>query len=112
MRGHGVAYASVPDLLRFVRRGFGERTADERLDALMAIDVLILDDLGAEHLTAWAQEQLFVLLNARYLNERATVLTSNDRPEALPARVQSRIAEQAQLIWMPISDYRQHRVGV
>jgi DNA replication protein DnaC len=85
--------------------------ADERLDALMAIEVLILDDLGAEHLTAWAQEQLFVLLNARYLAERATVLTSNDRPEALPARLQSRIAEQAQLIWMPLSDYRQLRVG-
>jgi len=110
--GRSVAYASVPDLLRFVRRGFGERTADERLDALMTIDVLILDDLGAEHLTAWAAEQLFVLLNARYLNERATVLTSNDRPEALPARVQSRIAEQAQLIWMPISDYRQLKAGV
>jgi DNA replication protein DnaC len=111
MRGLVVTYASVPDLLRFVRRGFGERTADERLDALMAIEVFILDDLGAEHLTAWAAEQLFVLLNARYLAERATVLTSNDRPEALPAPLQSRIAEQAQLIWMPISDYRQLRVG-
>jgi len=54
MAGLSVAYASVPDLLRFVRRGFGERTADERLDALMAIDALILDDLGAEHLTAWS----------------------------------------------------------
>ena len=111
MRGQAVTYASVPDLLRFVRRGFGERTADERLDALMAIDVLILDDLGAEYLTAWAQEQLFVLLNARYLADRATVLTSNDRPEALPARLQSRIAEQAQIIWMPISDYRQLKAG-
>jgi DNA replication protein DnaC len=112
MRGQGVTYASVPDLLRFVRRGFGERTADERLDALMAIEVLILDDLGAEHLTTWAQEQLFVLLNARCLADRATVLTSNDRPEALPARLQSRIAEQAQMIWMPISDYRQLKAGV
>jgi DNA replication protein DnaC len=107
--GLGVTYASVPDLLRFVRRGFGNGAADERLDALMQIDVLILDDLGAEYLTAWAQEQLFVLLNARYLTDRATVLTSNDRPDALPTRLQSRIAEQAQLIWMPISDYRQLR---
>ena len=81
------------------------------MDALMTIDVLILDDLGAEYLTAWASEQLFVLLNARYLADRATVLTSNDRPEALPARLHSRIAEQAQLIWMPISDYRQVKAG-
>jgi DNA replication protein DnaC len=40
MSGQGVTYASVPDLLRFVRRGFGERTADERLDALMAIEIV------------------------------------------------------------------------
>jgi DNA replication protein DnaC len=73
--------------------------------------VLILDDLGAEYLTAWAAEQLFVLLNARYLTERATVLTSNDRLEALPTRLASRIREQAQIIWMPISDYRQLRAG-
>jgi len=106
-----VAYASVPDLLRFVRRGFADGAADERLDALSQIDVLILDDLGAEYLTAWAAEQLFVLLNARYLSERATVLTSNDRLEALPTRLASRIAEQAQIIWMPISDYRQLRAG-
>jgi DNA replication protein DnaC len=110
MSGRGVTYASVPDLLRFVRRGFGDGAADERLDALMQIDVLILDDLGAEYLTAWAAEQLFVLLNARYLADRATVLTSNDRLEALPTRLQSRTREQAQIIWMPISDYRQLRV--
>jgi DNA replication protein DnaC len=48
----------------------------------MQIDVLILDDLGAEHLTAWAAEQLFLLLTARALANRATVLTSNDRLEA------------------------------
>ncbi len=111
MRGQGVTYASMPDLLRFIRRGFQDRAADEQLDALMRIDVLIRDDLGAENLTAWAGEQLFVLLNARYLADRATVLTSNDRPEALPARLHNRIAEQAQIIWMPISDYRQLRVG-
>jgi len=39
------------------------------------------------------------------------VLSSNDRPEALPACVQSRIAEQAQMIWIPISGYRQLRAG-
>jgi len=104
--GRGVAYASVPDLLRFVRRGFGDGAADERLDALVQIDALILDDLGAEYLTLWAAEQLFLVLNARYLTDRATILTSNDRLEALPARLASRIQEQAHVIWLPVSDYR------
>jgi DNA replication protein DnaC len=104
--GWGVAYASVPELLRFVRRGFSHGAADERLDALMQIDTLILDDLGAEYLTPWAAEQLFLVLNVRYLTDRATILTSNDRLEALPTRLTSRIQEQAHIIWLPVSDYR------
>jgi DNA replication protein DnaC len=65
MRGRGVTYASVPDLLRFVRRGFADGAADERLDALIQVDVLVLDDLGAEYLTAWAAEQMFILIKPR-----------------------------------------------
>jgi DNA replication protein DnaC len=104
--GYAVTYASVPDLLRFIRTGIGDGAADARLDALRCVEVLMLDDIGAEYLTAWAAEQLFILVNARYLADRATILTSNDRPEALPERVGSRIAEVARLIWLPISDYR------
>jgi hypothetical protein len=51
-------------------------------------------------------EQLFVLLNARYLADRPTVLMGNERPDALPARLHSRIAELAQILWMPVSDNR------
>ena len=109
--GWGVTYASVPELLRFVRGGIGGGEADARLEALMHIDLLMLDDIGAEYLTAWAQEQLFILLNARYLADRATILTSNDRLEALPTRLQSRIAELSRIIWLPVSDYRRVRAG-
>jgi DNA replication protein DnaC len=105
----GVTYVSVPDLLRFVRSGIGGGEADARLSALMQIDLLVLDDIGAEYLTPWAQEQLFILLNARYLAERATILTSNDRVEALPARLASRMWDQAQIVWLPMSDYRRLR---
>jgi DNA replication protein DnaC len=105
----GVTYASVPDLLRFVRGGIRGGEADVRMDALMHIDLLVLDDIGAEYLTVWAQEQLFILLNARYLADRATILTSNDRLEALPARLASRIRELGQIIWLPVSDYRRLR---
>jgi DNA replication protein DnaC len=101
-----VAYASVPDLLRFVRSGMADGAADTRMEALMRIELLVLDDIGAEYLTVWAAEQLFILINARYLADRATILTSNDRPHALPARVGSRIADVAQIIWLPVSDYR------
>jgi DNA replication protein DnaC len=99
----------VPDLLRFVRSGIGDGQADARLSALRQIDLLVLDDIGAEYLTPWAQEQLFILINARYLADRATILTSNDRLEALPTRLASRIVELAHIIWLPVSDYRRMR---
>ena len=51
-------------------------------------------------------EQLFVLLTARSPADRLTALISNDRPEALLARLQSHIAEQAQIILMPVCDSR------
>ena len=66
---------------------------------------IAMDGPVASSLDALMEVELPVLLNARCLVERPTVLTSNDRPHALPARLHSRIAEQAQIVWMPLSDY-------
>ena len=46
---------------------------------------------------------MFELRNARYLSER---------PDVLPVRLHSRIAELAQVVWVPVSDYRQIEAGV
>lgn len=104
--GATAAYASVPELLAFIRSGFKDNTADERLNLLKGVDVLVLDDLGTEQGTEWALEQLFVLINHRYLEDRTTIITSNLQLAEQPARIASRIAEVADEIVLPVADYR------
>ena len=87
-----VAYASTPAMLRYVRAGFADGSADARLEDLQRVALLVLDDIGAEQLTGWSEPLMFDLVNARTLAELPTVLTSNLHPDELPGRIASRIA--------------------
>lgn len=44
---------------------------------LLSCDLLILDDLGRENATSWAQEQVHHVLDVRLREERRTVITTN-----------------------------------
>lgn len=107
--GWPTAYESTPELLDFVRRGFKDNSSAERVDALINVELLVLDDLGAESLTDWSLETMFRIIDGRNKHERPTVLTSNVHYDSLPFRVSSRIAELSTVVWMPISDCRRLR---
>jgi DNA replication protein DnaC len=97
--GRTVAIYSCPRLLSVIR----ERIDDPRagggvlafLDRLAAADLLHIDDLGAEHRTEWVLEQLYTIVNARYEDERSTLVTSNlgrdELAEQLGERIVSRL---------------------
>jgi DNA replication protein DnaC len=80
-RGLSVAIYSVPRLLAEIRdtydAGTGERSYAALFAQLAAIDLLHLDDLGAEKQTDWVLEQLYSLVNERYEQERSIVVTTN-----------------------------------
>jgi DNA replication protein DnaC len=80
-RGHSVAIYSVPRLLAEIRdtydAGAGDRSYGDFFNELGSIDLLHLDDLGAEKQTEWVLEQLYSLVNERYEQERSVVVTSN-----------------------------------
>ena len=44
---------------------------------LCEVDLLHLDDLGAEKRTEWVLEQLYSIVNERWQNERSIVVTTN-----------------------------------
>lgn len=78
--GRSVAIYSLPRLLTELRRTFDEgsrHTHVELLDRLAAVDLLHLDDLGAENTTAWVLEELYSIINARYEEERSVIVTTN-----------------------------------
>jgi DNA replication protein DnaC len=75
-----VAIYSVPLLLAEMRHTFGADSTDSHLDVfrrLVAVDLLVLDDLGAERQTEWVLEQLYSLVNERWQDQRSIVVTSN-----------------------------------
>ena len=68
------------------------------LDRLTAVDLLHIDDVGAERTNDWVLEELYSIVNARYEDERSMVITTNilDREalcEQITARTVSRLTE-------------------
>ena len=93
--GRTVAIYSCPRLLSVIRESIDSGGVLDFLDRLAAIDLLHIDDLGAEHRTEWVLEQLYTIINARYEDERSTLITSNlerdDLAEQLGERIVSRL---------------------
>src|SRR5580704_18228040 len=104
--GRTVAIYSCPRLLSVIRERIDDSSAGGGvlgfLDQLAAADLLHVDDLGAEHRTEWVLEQLYTIINARYQDERATLVTSNLGPpelaEQLGERTVSRLEGMCEIL--------------
>jgi DNA replication protein DnaC len=95
-KGDMVLFITTPDLLDHLRSTFGpssEAGYDETFDRVRNAPLLILDDLGAENASPWAQEKLFQLLNHRYSRRLPTVITTNVDLDTLDPRVRSRLLD-------------------
>ncbi len=111
-RGRTGCFAVVPEVLDRVRAAYGEpdNDADGMLRALEGVDLLVLDDLGAERPTDWVLERLYLLVNARMLALRQTIYTTNLSPDDLirrfGTRLMSRIAGSVQTVCFAGPDRR------
>jgi DNA replication protein DnaC len=86
--GRSVAIYSLPRLLNLLRESMdSDGGMLDFLDRLSAVDLLHIDDLGAENRTDWVLEQLYSIVNARYEAERAIVATTNLMPDELSERL-------------------------
>lgn len=93
--GRSVAIYSVPRLLAEIRDTYdadpGERSYMDFFQRLVAVDMLHLEDLGAEKQTDWVLEQLYSLVNQRYEDKRSILVTSNvNSPDDLEGQVGKR----------------------
>ena len=79
--GRSVAIYSLPKLLARIRRTYdSEPGGDSYLsffERLTSVDLLHIDDLGAEKRTDWVMEQLYALINERYESQRSILVTTN-----------------------------------
>jgi DNA replication protein DnaC len=99
-QSHSVAIYSLPRLLGLLRETFDEgsdASLSQLLDGLAAVDLLHIDDVGAEQSSPWVLEQLYTIVNTRYEDGRSMVLTTNLDPpqlrEQIGERTVSRLSE-------------------
>ena len=119
-RGQPVLFITVPDLLDHLRATFTPSNPDEhrlpfeaRFRDIRTAPVLILDDLGTESATPWAQEKLYQIFNYRYNAQLATVITTNHELEDIPLRLRSRIVDPdlTKVVSITAPDYRRSGVA-
>jgi DNA replication protein DnaC len=95
-QGEPAVFAVVPDLLDHLRATFSpnsEVAYDDLFESVRTCALLVLDDLGTQSSTAWAQEKLFQVLNHRYNARLPTVVTTNHRLEELDERLRFRLTD-------------------
>ena len=88
-------FASLPALLSELRNTYSDRTRSEA-DVLRHYQhdgLLILDDLGAEHVkdTGWLEDRLYQIIGYRHAELQPTIFTSNLSPEELGQRIGERV---------------------
>lgn len=113
--GHPALFVSTPDLLDHLRSAYSPNSAstyDQRFEQVRGARLLILDDLGTQSNTDWAQEKLYQIFNYRYNNRLPTIVTTNQELEAIEIRIRSRMVDPSlvQMIHISAPDFR--RSGV
>jgi DNA replication protein DnaC len=103
--GRSVAIYSLPRLLAQIRTTFDDDRGNsyvDLLDRLTAVDLLHIDDVGAEKTSPWVLEQLYAIVNARYEDERAIVITTNlpqdELADQIGFRTVSRLKEMCEVL--------------
>jgi len=120
-RGARGLFYDTRDLLRVIRSTYDPVNRTQEMDVLrpvIAADLLVLDDLGAEKTSEWVEETLNLIVNSRYSEKRVTVFTSNydDNPDStdpdsllfrIGFRMRSRLHEMCEFLYLDGADYRE-----
>ena len=109
-------FLTVSRFLQRLRDTYSEESRDYGqtwpvIEEMATIPYLILDDLGTQRNTEWEKEQLYNLIDARYSDERLTIITTNypleEVREISEGRIYSRLMEMCLRVEMSGDDYRQ-----
>ncbi len=68
----------VPEFLREMKQSIQDQTLNEKIDFVKSAQVLMLDDLGAETMSAWTRDEVLgTILQYRMAEQLPTFFTSN-----------------------------------
>jgi len=96
--GRTVLYLTAPRMFKTIEDfRFSRESVDEPaeiLEAVNDVDLLILDDLGAEFITVVTSSALFDIVNQRLLAKKPTVISTNLSPIELEDHYSERIVSR------------------
>lgn len=114
-QGIDVMFLNTGDFLERVREEYNKVFEDEEYKGLFreVMDfegILIFDDIGAEKVSEWTRERLYLIVNKKWEDMYPMIFTSNCDIEVLSARlgdrITSRIAGMTTRIMIPGVDKR------
>jgi DNA replication protein DnaC len=79
-RGHAGLFCDYRELLKEIQGSYNpasESTEMKILEPIREVEVLVLDDLGASKPSDWVRDIVGIVLNARYNDNRTTIITTN-----------------------------------
>ena len=96
-----VFYANTPELMDHLRESFGPNSTigfTDLFEKVRSVPVLVIDGIGGQRSTAWAEEKLRQILNHRYNEELPTVLTSTLQIHEMDEYIFARIHAAGQIV--------------
>jgi DNA replication protein DnaC len=104
-------FVVVPEFLDHLRKTFNPESKvsyDQLFEAVKITPLLVLDDFGEQSTTSWAQEKLYQVVNRRYNDRLATVITMSSSLEEVDTRIGSRLIDPkiGMVINITAPDYR------
>jgi len=94
--GKPAKFVIVPDFLDHLRSTFSPESQlsyDQLFEEVKNAPLLILDDLGKQSTTPWAQEKLYQVINYRYNAQLPTVVTTNCTTDEIDPPISSRFVD-------------------
>lgn len=92
---HSVIYKRIDDLLEIIiELKYEDKENKEQLEILKSVDLLVIDDLGAEKTSAFALNQIRIILEERANMNKAIIINSNLDLDNLQKFYGARIADR------------------
>ncbi|HGD5344268.1 TPA: ATP-binding protein [Streptococcus agalactiae] len=109
-----VKILNLSQVINQIQKSAFKLDSNEIINNLSNIPLLILDDLGIERDTSYAREQVYNIINSRYLKGRPTIFTTNLSLEIIQnpnidleyQRIYSRILEMTIPVKVTGEDFR------
>ena len=110
----GVKIRNFAQIINELQKGGFDIDKNAYIESLVNTSVLILDDLGIERDTSYAKEQVYNIVNNRYLKQKPTIFTTNLSYDTIlnctesveHQRIYSRIVEMCIPVMVVGEDFR------